>query len=228
MPRNSLARRSVARATDEGRQGRQEAGDAWGERSAPSGSTTTLTASGTRGRRSGASRSIFTLATSEPALRRDHRGRRLGARLGHRARRDPRVRDGRDRHRPALGGARALHGRGDPPRGRHRRPAPRRRRHAVPHAVPHPPRRDPPVPHPADGVAPAPPDRPAAVQRLLRRRGRLGADHAAADGGRHRRDDGRRGGADVRRRPRAGHGRAARLPGRHRRPTSSTSGSPRR
>ena len=72
---------------------------------------------------------------------------------------------------------------------------------------------------PPDGVAPAPPDRRAALQRQLRRRGRLGPDRAAADGGRHRRDDGDRRRADALRRPRARGGRAARLPGRdHRQP----------
>ena len=89
--------------------------------------------------------------------------------------------------------------------------------HAVPHAGAQPPCGHPPVPLPADGVAPAPPDRRAALQRQLRRRGRLGPDRAAADGGRHRRDDGDRGRADVRRRPGAGRGRAARLPGGDRR-----------
>ena len=54
-----------------------------------------------------------------------------------------------------------------------------------------PPRGHPAVPPAAAVLAPAPPHRPAAVQRQLRRRGRLGADRAAADGGRHRRDDGR-------------------------------------
>ena len=57
--------------------------------------------------------------------------------------------------------------------------------HAVPDAGAHPPRGHPAVPRAADGVAPAPPDRPAALQRQLRRRGRLGPDRAAADGGRH-------------------------------------------
>ena len=49
-----------------------------------------------------------------------------------------------------------------------------------------------------DGVAPAAPDRRAALQRQLRRRGGLGPDRAAADGGRHRRDDGDRRRPDVR------------------------------
>jgi hypothetical protein len=56
----------------------------------------------------------------------------------------------------------------------HRRAAPRCRRHAVPDAGVLPARGHAPVPPAADGVAPAPPDRAAAVQRQLRRRGRRG------------------------------------------------------
>ena len=108
----------------------------------------------------------------------------------------------------------AVHVGGDPARDRHRRATPRRRHHVLPDAVAHAARRHPAVPRPPDGVAPAPPDRPAALQRLLRRRGGVVADHAAPDGARHRRDDGRRGRADVRRRRRDGDRRAARLPGR--------------
>ena len=71
------------------------------------------------------------------------------------------------------------------------------RHHAVPDAGLPPARRHPAVPQAAAGVAPAPPDRPAALQRQLRRGGGVGADRAAADGGRHRRDDGDRGRADA-------------------------------
>ena len=60
------------------------------------------------------------------------------------------------------------------------------------HAGALPPRGHPAVPRPPDGVAPAPPDRRAAVQRQLRRRGCVGADRSAADGRRHARDDGDR------------------------------------
>ena len=162
---------------------------------------------------------IFTaLHPRQRALRRAHRRRRVGARLVDRPRRAARrsrtARSATACCWPVLG---ALPRRRDPARGRHRGAPPRRRRHAVPHAGAHPPRRHPSVPLAADGVAPAPPDRPAALQRQRRRRGRLGPDRAAADGGRHGRDDGDRDRADVRRRPGARPGRAAGLPGRDRR-----------
>ena len=64
----------------------------------------------------------------------------------------------------------------------------------------------------ADVVAPAAPDRRAALQRQLRRRGRLRADRAAADGGRHARDDGDRDRPDAVHRPGDGRRRAAGLP----------------
>ena len=125
----------------------------------------------------------------------------------------PAFRDGEIEHRPARRRGRAVPRRRHPPRGRHRRPASRRRHHAVPHAGPLPPRRHPPVPPPPHGVAPAPPHRSAALQRQLRRRGRLGPDRPVADGRRHGRDDGHRGRADAGRRRGAGHGGAAGVPG---------------
>ena len=125
----------------------------------------------------------------------------------------PAFRDGEIGAEHAGRGVRPLHGRRDPARGRHRRPKARRRRHAVPHAGPHPPGRHPAVPRAPDGVAPAAPDRGAALQRQRRRRGRVGADRAAADGRWHGRDDADRGRADAVRRSGAGDGRAARLPG---------------
>ena len=57
--------------------------------------------------------------------------------------------------------------------GRHRRPAARRRHHAVPHAGRVPARGHPAVPPAAAVLAPAAPHRPAAVQRQRRRRGGL-------------------------------------------------------
>ena len=129
----------------------------------------------------------------------------------------PAFREGEVDSQPALGDPRAVPRRRDPARGRHRRAPARRGHHAVPHAGPLPPRRHPPVPLAPDGVAPAPPHRAAALQRQLRRRGRLGPDRAAADGGRHRRHDGDRGRPDARRRPGAGPRRHAGLPGRDRR-----------
>ena len=73
--------------------------------------------------------------------------------------------------------------------GDHLRPPPRRRLHAVPAAGPLPPRGHPPLPGPAAVLAPAARHRHAAVQRQLRRRGRVRADRAAAVRGRHDRDD---------------------------------------
>ena len=125
----------------------------------------------------------------------------------------PAFRDGEIGAEPADRGAGAVPGRRDPARGRHRRPPARGRDHAVPHAGPDPPGGHPPVPRAADGVAPAAPDRRAALQRQLRRGGGLGADRAAADGRRHGRDDGDRGRADAVRRPGAGGRRAAGVPG---------------
>ena len=70
--------------------------------------------------------------------------------------------------------------------GQHRGAPLGRRGHAVPHAGARPARGHPAVPPAAARVAPAPPHRPAALQRQLRRRGGVGADRAAADGGRAR------------------------------------------
>ena len=71
----------------------------------------------------------------------------------------------------------------------------------------------------AAGLAPPAPDRAAAVQRQRRRRGRLGADRAAADGRRRRRHAGHAAVGDVRHRPGA---RAGRLPRSSRRSPCST------
>ena len=162
---------------------------------------------------------VFTVATlGSRALRRAHRRRRVGARLGHPARPDPGLRHRRDRHRHAALGGRALHGRRDPARGRHRRPPPRRRHHVLPDAVPHPPRRDPAVPRPCrwSGTSAT---RPASCSPTptptSRRRGHRSCPLPMALG--TRRDDGHRGRADVHRRRRAGRRRPARLPGRRRR-----------
>ena len=194
----------------------EEAGDTCGRRRGAAGHHHSRRLPGPVGRHQARAHRLHGRDAGSRALRGAHRGRRVGARLGHPARPDPGVRHRRDRHRHAGLGGRPLHGRGDPARGRHRRPSPRRRHHVLPDAVPHAPRRDPAVPVPADGVAPAAPDRPAALQRLLRRRGGVVADHAPADGARHRRDDGHRGRADVHRRCRAGPRRPARLPRRRR------------
>ena len=169
------------------------------------------------GRDQARARDLRPLDARQRAVRRADRRRRLGARLGHRPRRAARpsatARSAAACWAPssalflgvailrAVGIVARRLGAGD---------------HAVPHAGPLPPRRHPPVPPPADGVAPAPPDRPAALQRQLRRRGGLGPDRAAADGGRHGRDDGDRRRPDAARRPRAGGRRAAGLPGRDR------------
>ena len=155
----------------------------------------------TLGRHQARALDLRDLDDRQPALRRADRRRRLGARLVHRPRRAAGLPRRRDRRRDAVGGPRALPRRRDPARGRHRRPPARRRHHAVPDAGAHPPRGHPAVPLAPDGVAPAAPHRRAALQRQLRRRGRLGADRAAPDGGRHGRDDGDRGRPDAVRRP---------------------------
>ena len=167
-----------------------------------------------RGRDPARAVDLHALHARQRAVRRADRRRRLGARLGHRPRRAARVRRPAtiaDRRRWSRSlalflGVAILRAVGIVAR---RLGAGVMQYRMQAHY-----RRDghPAVPPAADGLAPAAPDRAAAVQRQLRRRGRLGADRAAADGGRHGRDDGDRGRPDAPHRPRARAGRAARLP----------------
>ncbi len=159
---------------------------------------------------------LHAVDSRQPAVRGVDRRGCLGARLGDGPRGASGVQDRRRAGRWPLDDPRAVRGgRVAACRG-HRRPAAGCGRHAVPHAGALPPRRHPAVPPPSHVLAPAAPHRPAALERELRRRGRLGADRAAADGCRHDRDDGDRGGSDASHRRSARGGGAARLPAGHR------------
>ena len=100
---------------------------------------------------------------------------------------------------------------------RHPRPPAVRRDHELPAAGRLPPPRHGPVPAPAAVLAPAPPDRPAALQRELRRRGVLVLRRAAALRLRCAGDDRHHGRRAVPHRPAARARRPGRLPARLRR-----------
>lgn len=133
---------------------------------------------------------------------RRHRRERGGPRAHRRA---GRRRAGRARRRRA--------GRGQPVQGAGRlRPPDRRRLHAVPAPGELPAPGHPPLPGPAAVLAPPARHRNPAVQRQLRRRGRLVPDRAAAVRRRHAGDAGGRDRLAVRHRLGAGHGRHGDLP----------------
>src|SRR5690606_25038603 len=136
------------------------------------------------GRGQGGAARVHGVGAGERAVRGDDRGDGEGPRLGGGAGRAAGVRVGAHDGRGAGRGRRPDHGGGGAEGPRRRGPPVLRGPHAVPDAGDLPPRGDPAVPAAAAGVAPPAPDRAAAVQRQRGRGGGVGADRAAADGGR--------------------------------------------